>query len=186
MINYRYMLACFIVMASCLAIISVWELVECKNYISRIEGDLSALEIKLKNSQKEILRLEHELKEVKLANEKISTAKGIKPLTVHKKRITSKHVAIITAYTTSKKECGKTDRITSNNTIAIPWLTAAVGTDLKKYIGTHYVYIKRLDRSFEINDSKDKNLKGVDICVNTVKEANDIGRFKSDVVIIKK
>lgn len=186
MINYRYMLACFIVMASCLAIISVWELVECKRYISQIESDLSAFNLKTKEFQKEKARLECELHEVKLANEKISTAKGVKPLTVHKKRITSKHTTVITAYTTSKKECGKTDRITSNNTIAIPWLTAAVGTDLKKYIGTHYVYVKRLDRSFEINDSKDKNLKGVDICVNTVKEAKDIGRFQSDVVIIKK
>lgn len=130
--------------------------------------------------------LTKELECVILINERIRNAKLIKPTHISKSRITLSSKATITAYTSSIAECGKDDRITSNNTIAIPWLTAAVGHDLKKYIGTHYVYIKRLDRAFEINDSKDKKLKGVDICVNTTKEAFDIGRFKSDIVLIKK
>lgn len=99
---------------------------------------------------------------------------------------TKKHVKVkkkvsVTAYTICKKECGKSDGKTAYNGKAIPWKTAAVGDDLKKYKKRH-VYIPKLKRTFYINDRKKKGYKGIDVCVRTKKEAIEIGNEITEAV----
>lgn len=88
---------------------------------------------------------------------------------------------MLTAYTISKNECGKTDGITAYDGKAVPWKTAAVGDDLRSH-KKRYVYIPKLKKKFYINDRKKTGYKGIDVCVRTKKEAMEIGNELTEVV----
>jgi hypothetical protein len=99
--------------------------------------------------------------------------------------------ACVTAYTTSKKECGNSKGITASGRKAVPWTTASVGYDMAHLFNKKNpkkIKIQGFDTIWVVTDRKKKGYKGIDICVGKgtaadVKLAKNIGKSKRTVYI---
>lgn len=138
------------------------------------------LEKKLKETSNKINELKNntnELIELFTINEAIAMSNKRHGIITKKKPIK----VIVTAYTTHKSECGKSDGITSMNEKAIPFATAAVGKDLQ-HLKDKKVYVPFLGIVVRINDDKARHQKGLDICVRTKNQAYEIGREIREII----
>lgn len=105
--------------------------------------------------------------------------------TLYDSPIDHKHIFkfTITAYTASKKECGKSDGITSTMEHVNPGITCAVSRDHKELLHKH-VYIVGVGRRY-INDTMQKDIRdAIDLNMKYVKNAIRFGRLKSLRVIV--
>ena len=144
------------------------------------EEKILHIEKTLKESSSKINELKdnlNDLKELLKVNEVIAMSNKNKKHISKKKSIN----VIVTAYTTHKSECGKSDGITSMNEKAIPFATAAVGKDLK-HLKNKTVYIPFLGIVVRVNDDKARHQNGLDICVRTKSQAYEIGREIREII----
>ena len=89
----------------------------------------------------------------------------------------------ISAYTASKKECGKSDGITATMEHVHPGHTCAVSRDLSRLLGKH-VYIAGVGVRY-INDTMAEEISnGIDLNMRYVNRAMQFGKAQRRVIVL--